>query len=699
MTKTQYSILPEVQSIYDEVIANNADLSKEEIDQKVEEIFNERKAKEANDEKETDIQPEVEDEVKALEGEVEAIQTRLGDLESGQEKIVSVLEALTEKVDAKNTPAEKTEESKKKNDMDSEEVEESEETAEEAKAEETEEKIETNSIEEKVENDSEESGVETEEVEEPETETTETTEEIENSEETEVEPKEDISEKTENSQEAAEETKEETETEEVAEEVEETEEAAETVEVENSIEESETSEELSEGDKEPEDSAEEVEQTSETDEEDNNLNNKDTMTDEQINALVARIKNELADEAVKAPEVEEVEEAKKEENSFSKDYRIRYNEQVAAAWDAYRLKNAAAMDKLAKINAYNASLKVTNDTVGGPITISGDPGIDGFVLPPEIDTMIHGKRTDYSALLSQLDYAETSSLQFAYATRVGDINMRPVKLCEGGETITDDAQHVRPDNLKAIEGYSLTQGLSQMEEFAAVTPICNSVTRFAAADILADVAAGYRTDYDRKLAQLFIVRLQQAVNHTDNVVEFDPASATDALIDFVKATTKVSDTVVNGKFIFNARTKAAILEYLFNSGAGGELSVNAFANGDIPTIFGFPYVVVPNDLMPTLGEGDTRTFVAQSLDGTTIETVDIVSPVFYGDFSEYRGKVHGGLSYDISAEASYEVYNATGVVETRSAWQRNELVLRGSFYRGGYIADESVIAGMTPVSS
>lgn len=640
-----YSILPEVQAIYNEVVEAEPDLTKEEIDAKVEEIYNARQEAK-NDEKEEQTEaeeaPEVEDEVKELQTTVSSIETRLADMEAGQEKIVSVMESLSEKISSTTVS----------DDEQTNEVEE------ESVKNEVEESTD-NEVEEAIENDAEES--ETEEAVESETEVRDVREVINaaKSEDDEDDSEIDSDEPTDDDDE----------------------------EVDNDIEETSTEDQSA------------VEET------ENKINNQEeTMTEDQIKDLVARIKNELADEAVKAPEVEEVE-AKKEENSFNtKNYLIRYNEQVAAAWDAYRLKSEAGAEKLRKINEFNyqemvKAGKIENDTTSGPITISGDPGIGGFVLPPEIDTMIHGRRTDYSSLLSQITYAQTSSLQFAYATRVGDINMRPVKMCESGGTITDDANHVRPDNLKAIEGYSLKQGLAQLEEFAAVTPICTSVTRFAAADILQDVAQGYRTDYDRKLAELFVIRLQQAVNLTDNVVEFDPASATDALVDFVKATTKVSDGVVNGKFLFNARTKAALLEYIFKSGNGGDLTTNAFTNGDVPTIFGFPYIVVPNDLLPTLGEGDVKTFVAQSLDGTTIETVDITSPVFYGDFSEYRGKIHGGLFYDVSAEAPYEVYDASGVKEVRSAWQRNELVLRGSFYRGGYFADPTVVAGLEPVSS
>jgi HK97 family phage major capsid protein len=309
---------------------------------------------------------------------------------------------------------------------------------------------------------------------------------------------------------------------------------------------------------------------------------------------------------------------------------------------------------------------------------------DDFVLPVEVDNMIHGKRSNYTPLLNEVEYTSTNALQFAYATRVGDINMENVTLC-------DDT---KDGNLKPISTYDLKKGVAQMEELAAVTPICDAATRYLAADILSDVAAGYRTDYDRKLAQLVIVRMQQAINTTGNAVEFNPTDSIDALVKFIKATTKVSDTVVNGKFVFNAKTKAQLAEYIFRAAANGELGKETMTTGETPTIFGYPYVVVPNDLMPTLGEADTRSFKAANIETNVIETVTINSPVFYGDLSEFRGKTSGSLKYDVSAEASYEVNN-----EVRSAWQRNELIIRGSFNRGGYIADTSVIAGLTSKSN
>ena len=407
------------------------------------------------------------------------------------------------------------------------------------------------------------------------------------------------------------------------------------------------------------------------------------MTQEEINALKEQIKNEILDAQVKAPEVEETEEAAKEPE-VEKNWRKRYNDQIAAAWNAYRLHSIDAAQKLAKINRYNFEEKKAKmvDNANEVMTIET---ADDFVLPYEVDNMIHGKRTNYSPLLNAVDYQTTDRLTFAYATRIGDIDMQNVAMCD----------NVEDGNLKPISTYELKKGVAQMEEMAAVTPICDNATKYLAVDILADVASGYRNDYDRKLAQLVVIRMQQAVNATGNTVEMEGTTSIDKLVEFIKATTKVSGDVVNGVFVFNAKTKAQLVEYLFSAAANGELGKDVITTGEFPTIFGYPYIVVPNDLMPTLGEGDTKSFKATNNETGNLETVTISSPVFYGDLDEFRGKVSGGLKYDVSAEAAYE----TGDGSVHSAWQRNELVLRGSFLRGGYIANQGAFAGLTPASN
>lgn len=580
---------------------------------------------------ETPKEQSTEDRIDAIEKVVLTQGEQIADIAEEQEKIVDILEKISDK-------------------LNSEKAEEKIETAEET--------IE-NEIEEKVENDiSEESSEKETEGEEPEV--------VEN-----IEVKEDGSvESTVKGEEvtlkpADEETKEA---------VEETQ----TEEVENSITE----------DSESEESEEETEKEDAEQKEPQEIK-EDKMTKEELqeilNSFKAEVVNEILDAKVEEPKVEETEAEEKNEPEVEKNWRKRYNEQIACAWNAYRLHNIDAAQKLAKINKFNFEEKKNKIENGSDIEVMTIETADDFVLPYEVDNMIHGKRTNYSAILDAVEYQTTDRLTFAWATREGDIDMQNVAMCDDGAD----------GNLKPISTYELKKGVAQMEELAAVTPICDNATKYLAVDILSDVAAGYRNDYDRKLAQLVIVRMQQAVNKTGNSVELEGTTSIEKLVEFIKATTKVSDAVVDGTFVFNAKTKAQLVEYLFSAAAEGELGKDTMTTGEFPTIFGYPYIVVPNDLMPTLGEGDTKSFKAMNNETGGIDTVTINSPVFYGDLDEFRGKVSGGLKYDVSAEAAYETADGT----VHSAWQRNELILRGSFLRGGYIANQGAFAGLTPASN
>lgn len=472
---------------------------------------------------------------------------------------------------------------------------------------------------------------------------------------------------------------------EAKEKVEEQEESTESTETETE----EVVEETEEQEEQPEETAPEEKPAEEVAEEDNKESiNKMTKEELQeiLNSFKADVVNQVLDATVKAPEAEEAEPAEADETKatngikIAANWRERYNDQVAAAWDFHRLNNIEAGKKLQAINQYNANEAVKNDAGTSPITITS---LADFVLPPEMDREIHGLRTNYTPFLNEVSYTQTNSLQFMWATRVGDINMQNVKLCSDG----------KDGNLKPVETYGLERGIAQMEELAAVTPICDNATKYMAVDILADVAAGYRNDYDRKLAELAIARMQEALNTTGQTIEYDPETAVDGLVDFVKATTLVSDQIVAGKFVFNARTKALILENLLRSG-NGNLGDKAFTTGNTQTIWGYDYVVVPNDLMPTLGTNEVKQFKVMNNQTGVVETVDVTSPVFYGDLNEFRGKVSGGLNYTVSTDATYEI---NGVVY--SAFQRDELVIRGHFYRGGYIPNPEVFSGLVPASA
>lgn len=412
-----------------------------------------------------------------------------------------------------------------------------------------------------------------------------------------------------------------------------------------------------------EDDLNSVEEKLENKKESNSMN-----AEEVKNAIAEALKGYFTNQAT-APEF------KKEENSVaSLDWKERYNKQVNAAYEAFRLNSIDARKTLNEINEVNFNALKDAGIVTNSMTIES---MGNFVIPPEMYKEMVGKRTDYTALINATNWRETRSLEFAWLKRNGDIDMQNVAMCDDGEN----------GNLKPISEYTATPVTSKLEEMAAVTVVCNAATRFFAIDLLADVAAGYRNDYDRKRAQLVIARLEQAVAESGYSVDYAPETDTEAMIAWLKAIEEVSDSGINGILIFNGKTFAQLKAHALEAGVNGPLS-HIFTDGEQPQIFGTPYIVVPNDLLPTIESDDE---VAFTVDG---ETVEITHSVFYADLSEFVGYTSGGLQYDISADASYEV-NGT----VKSAYQRNELVLRGSFFRGGAVKDTSRVAGIKQIEA
>lgn len=404
-----------------------------------------------------------------------------------------------------------------------------------------------------------------------------------------------------------------------------------------------------------------------TDKVENNIEENE-MDEEKIqNAVAEALKGYFANSLeAKAPEF------KKDVNSASltdMSWKERYNKQVNSAWEAFRAGSIEARKTLNEINEVNLNALKEAGIAKNSMTIAS---MGNFVIPPEMYKEIIGKRTDYSAIINATDWRETDSLEFAWLKRNGDIDMKNVALCDDGAN----------GNLKPISEYTAEPVTSKLEEMAAVTVVCNAATRFFAVDLLADVAAGYRNDYDRKRAQLVIARLEQAVKESGQSVTYAPTTDTEAMVAWLQAIAEISDASVNGTLVFNNKTFAQLKAHALEAGVNGPLS-HIFTDGEIPQIFGTKFIVVPNDLMPTIESEDTVAFI---VDG---EEVPITHAVFYADLSEFVGYTSGGLQYDVATEASYEV---NGVV--RSAYQRNELVLRGSFFRGGAVKDVTRVSGI-----
>lgn len=351
-------------------------------------------------------------------------------------------------------------------------------------------------------------------------------------------------------------------------------------------------------------------------------------------------------------------------------YKERHGKQINAAWDLLKRADHKAAAILNEINEANLEALKSAGKVENSLTISD---FGNFVISPELLTEIEGIRNDFSGIVNATEWRETLSTQFAWLTRSGDINMQSVEFCD------DNAD----GNLKPISEYTATINTANLEELAAVTPVCNAATRFLAADLLSDVAAGYRTDYDRKRAQLVIARLEQAVEETGNVKTYDISEPTTA---FFQALAELAANSINGTFIMNASTYADVLGRATAIGVQGQFA-NYFVTGSTPSIVGRPFIVVPDELLPTINSANTKVF---AVDGAN---VTVNNAVFYADLGTFTGRTSGGLMYDLSTEAAYEDGETV-----KSAYQRNELVLRGSFFRGGAVKDVNKVAAIAAVA-
>lgn len=384
-----------------------------------------------------------------------------------------------------------------------------------------------------------------------------------------------------------------------------------------------------------------------------------------------KVEQALFDKGAKEPEFKKGGgQQKNAKNEFSSmDYKERHAKQINAAWDLLKRKDSAAAEVLNTINEVNLESLKAKGLVQNSMTIAD---FGNFVISQEMLTDIEGQRNDYTPLVNATNWKETLSTQMAWITRNGDISMEEVEFCD------DDAD----GNLKPISTYGASIDTANLFELAAVTPVCNAATRFLAVDLLGDVAAGYRNDYDRKRAQLVIARLEQAVEGNGNSVVYDTNPSVEALVSLLNAYAQIAQTTPNGTFILNNSSYASILAYALRAGVQGPLS-SIFTTGDQPRMFGRPYIIVSDDLLPSL---DTAGTVALTVEG---QTVTVNHAVFYADLTKFTGRTSGGLQYDLSTDASYEEEG-----QTKSAFQRNELVLRGSFFRGGAITDPTKVAGI-----
>lgn len=404
-------------------------------------------------------------------------------------------------------------------------------------------------------------------------------------------------------------------------------------------------------------------ETEKVETEDKEEKEKEMSKDEIKNMIVDVLKGITANEA-KEPEFH-ANEAATPKNALEK--------QVNAFIQMKQFGSIEAQRELVELNKANLNALKHEGLVSNSMNLTD---LGNFVPAPEMVKEIAGKRSSYSDLLDQTSWKEIEGKDYAFNRRVGDIDMKNVALSPKATPGTGN------ENLKPISTYTAKTIKGELEELASITPVCDSATRFFAANLIEDISAGYRNDYDRKRAQLVVARLQQAVNETQSIVALKKDADVDVLTTLLEGITKASGKFPSGKLVLSNLTIAKITSFALKAGINGPLG-EIFTRGAEPTIFGIPYIVVPNDLMPTI---DSEDDIQHTVDGTKVK---IEAAVFYADLTEFVGFTNGGLLFDLSSEASYE---EGGVV--KSAYQRNEIILRGSFYRGGGIKDIQAVSGI-----
>lgn len=400
---------------------------------------------------------------------------------------------------------------------------------------------------------------------------------------------------------------------------------------------------------------------------------KNKMTKEEIQALVdAAVKNQL-DKSAKEPEFKMAENGASDVKVKS-EWTNRFKDQISALYKSVKLNNFDAMKQLNEINEYNRNELVKAGKISNSFALD-DMG--DFILPPEMIDTIQGIRTNYDDLLNVTSWQETPDTKFWYVSRTSDVLMQSVNYTSNG----DDGN----GNLKPVTGPDYASHEAKLYEIAGVFPIMASALEFSAVDLLTDIATGFQHSYAKARAQLVIASLQKAVQDNNQILSYASGSTSvDRIKAFLQVVAKLEQATPNGVYVLSQRSLTQLMADYVDAGISGPLGSTILLDGTAKTINGTPYIVVPNDLLPALGSTESVSYVVNDAN------VTVENAVFYFDPSIFLGRTHGGLKYDSSTEASYE---SNGAV--RSAYQRNEIVLRGSAFIGGAVTNEQFVSAIT----
>lgn len=365
-------------------------------------------------------------------------------------------------------------------------------------------------------------------------------------------------------------------------------------------------------------------------------------------------------------------------------------------------------DEYRAINEFNADQLVSkglfSDEMATNAMDDSAGSLGGLIPPYELLDKIAQCETNYDAFLNAFGFND-AGLSYGWNVGIGDIDFQPTGYCAPS----------------AQDGLEVGLQNRTQERLATHSVICNKVSRFSPVNVINFVASRYQQAYKRALVAFALAEMQVAVDM--RVTGWNRASGTDVAADptgsvdypaagqqdqiraAVGIFTALSDCVQGGTYVMNAQTAAKLI-LDFNLAGQGDTQANGGTTrvnnyGALGVALGGTVVIVPNNMLPTLGTNGTVT-VARSTEGGGNVTID--HAVFYTSTDNWYGVTNGALQFDVDSFGSYEVTvskTVTGggggtvsVTETRSAKQRGETVLFGEMYRGGGIFDFRSIGGI-----
>ena len=377
------------------------------------------------------------------------------------------------------------------------------------------------------------------------------------------------------------------------------------------------------------------------------------MTREQVLAMIAESNVRETEPAFQAASA-----------AAPANFREALTHQFNLAVKATRDLDASAYSELREINKTNYAAQLEAGKITSSLKLED---LGNFIVAPEVLDEVQRVRTNYTEFVNTINWKDGSSMKLTWLNGDDEIDMVHVETGAYNSEVSDS------DLQKPTQDLNYTVGEAELEEVAKVTGISLNTLKYAAVDILGDITRLFSKDYDRKRAQLLAVRFQEAVTATGQTTGWNPASGLEAL------ELAVADAVEGpGYLVMNTKTLAKL-----KAGAIAEQAPEIYNGLKNKDFSGTPIVTVSSDILPTIGTAETRTFAVWGVNKT------VTAAIFFYD-PEAVAASATSLEFDVDGRASYTSH---GVL--RSAFENNEVAVRGSFLRAAAVTIPSAISAIS----